>query len=66
MSSTAPGLFVPKLEQKRIANLLFILDELEKVGDSRNNGNPYNVLLQVLEPENARMFADRLTALKSL
>lgn len=57
-SSTRPGLFVQTLEQKRIANPLFILDELEKVGDSRHNGNPYDVLLQVLEPQNARMFYD--------
>ncbi len=57
-NSTRPGLFVQTLEQKRIANPLFILDELEKVGDSRHNGNPFDVLLQVLEPQNARMFYD--------
>ena len=57
-SSTRPGLFVQTLEQKRTANPLFILDELEKVGDSRHNGNPFDVLLQVLEPQNARMFYD--------
>lgn len=57
-NSARPGLFVQTIEQYAIANPLFILDELEKVADSRHNGNPHDVLLQLLEPLNARCFYD--------
>lgn len=54
-----PSRIVEFIQQTRIANPLFILDEIDKAGNaSMNGGNPHEALLDLLEPTNARRYQD--------
>jgi len=57
-STTRPSVFVQKMLDQRVANPAFVLDEIEKIGTGHQNGNPHHVLLQCLEPLNAKNFYD--------
>ena len=57
-NSARPGLPVQFIVESGCANPLLILDELDKAGTGRHNGNPLDSLLQLLEPNNARRFFD--------
>src|SRR3546814_467575 len=58
-ASNRPSRIIEFIQQTNVANPLFILDEVDKaeVG-THDNGNPYNVLLDLLEPGNARRYTD--------
>lgn len=59
-ASNRPSRIVEFIQQTSVANPLFILDEVDKaqVGLHGNNGNPYDALLDLLEPGNARRYSD--------
>lgn len=46
------------IAQARIANPLIIIDEVEKAGTSRHNGNLTDALLSLTEPTSSRQFFD--------
>lgn len=46
------------LNSLRCANPVLVLDELEKAGGSRRNGDPQQALLAMIEPETARRYFD--------
>ncbi len=57
-SSARPSVISDFINQKQCPNPVVILDEIEKAGTGRNNGNVYDTLLQLLEIRNAGVFYD--------
>lgn len=49
-SSSRPGAVARVIASESIANPIFIVDEIDKVGTSNNNGSILDVLLQLVEP----------------
>jgi hypothetical protein len=56
--SAQPSLPLGLIRQHEVANPAVILDELEKAGDSRYNGNLHDALLGFLEPHSAAAWRD--------
>jgi len=57
-SSARPGFLVEAMLEKGCPNPLVILDELDKVGQSRHNGRVWETLLTLLEPASSRRVLD--------
>lgn len=58
-ASNRPSRMVEFIQQTRIANPLFVLDEIDKAGRVYGNGgDPQEALLDLLEPGNARRYQD--------
>ncbi len=57
-SSGEPSLITSLIRQHTCASPGVILDEIEKVGSSKNGGNLLDALLAMLEPQTARAWVD--------
>ncbi|WP_175577260.1 AAA family ATPase [Rhizobium oryziradicis] len=57
-SSGEPSLAIMAVRRHRCAGPIIILDEIDKIGTSRNNGNVHDVLIGLYEPVTSRCWHD--------
>ena len=56
--TSRPGRLVDFIAECQVANPLVIVDEIDKVGEGKTNGNLLDLLHQLLEPQNASQWTD--------
>lgn len=57
-SSARPGALPQTIASEKIANPIFLIDELDKASDDSKNGRIWDVLLQLLEPATSKIYLD--------
>src|SRR3546814_14944803 len=58
-ASNRPSRMLEFIQQAKVANPLFVLDEIDKAGGGYSNGgDPQDALLDLLEPGNAKRYQD--------
>jgi ATP-dependent Lon protease len=58
-TGSLPGAVMTKMKLAGSKNPVFLLDEVDKLGDSSNHGSPKAALLELLDPEQNNTFRDR-------
>ena len=53
-----PGRLITAMKQAKSTNPLFLMDEIDKMGGSENQGDPASALLEALDPEQNENFRD--------
>lgn len=56
--NSEPGQIIKALQNAGVDNPVILLDEIDKMGSSIENGNPAYALLDVLEPKQCKNFTD--------
>lgn len=56
--SACPSTLLQEIVRIKVANPIVVLEELDKAGSSRRNGNAWDTLLQMLDPGNASCWMD--------
>lgn len=56
--SARPSVIVQHLHQSRVANPAIVWDEADKASTNRHNGSAFDVLLGMLEPDQAKRYVD--------
>ena len=59
-----PGVFIKEIIKAGVMNPVLILDEIDKLSQTRQGSDPYNALLEILNPEENMNFVDHYLDIK--
>lgn len=53
-----PGIFIKELQRLEVRNPVIVIDEIDKLGNNSFKGDPQSTLLELLNEDQAKDFAD--------